>query len=78
MECAPPDENVECLPKGPKVVPFRGSYLEFYKVIPRRNYFGAYGQAWIRMNPRQLKLGPNKLNLALILVLREIEYPKAP
>ena len=31
------------IPKGPKVVPFWGSYLEFYKVIPKRNYFGAYG-----------------------------------
>ena len=31
------------LPIGPKVVPFGGSYLEFYKVIPKRNYFGAYG-----------------------------------
>ena len=31
------------LPVGPKVVPFWGSYLEFYKVIPKRNYFGAYG-----------------------------------
>ena len=31
------------LPKGPKVVPFEGSYLEFYKVIPKRNYFGAFG-----------------------------------
>ena len=32
----------EYLPIGPKVVPFWGSYLEFYKVIPKRNYFGAY------------------------------------
>ena len=31
------------LPIGPKVVPFWGSYLEFYKGIPKRNYFGAYG-----------------------------------
>ena len=31
------------VPIGPKVVPFWGSYLEFYKVIPKRNYFGAYG-----------------------------------
>ena len=31
------------LPIGPKVVPFWGSYLYFYKVIPKRNYFGAYG-----------------------------------
>ena len=32
------------LPIGPKVVPFWGSYnMEFYKVIPKRNYFGAYG-----------------------------------
>ena len=28
---------------GPKVVPFWASYLEFYKVLPKRNYFGAYG-----------------------------------
>ena len=33
----------KCLPIGPKVVPFWGSCLEFYKVIPNRNYFGAYG-----------------------------------
>ena len=31
------------LPIGPKVVPSWGSYLEFYKVIPKRNYFGASG-----------------------------------
>ena len=31
------------LPKGPKVVPFGGSYLENNKVIPKRNYFGAFG-----------------------------------
>ena len=31
------------LPIGLKVVPFGGSYSEFYKVIPKRNYFGAYG-----------------------------------
>ena len=34
------------LPIGPKVVPFGGSYLEFYKVIPKRNYFGAYGYSF--------------------------------
>ena len=34
---------LEALPIGPKVVPFWGSYLEFYRVIPKRNYFGAYG-----------------------------------
>ena len=33
------------LPIGPKVVPFWGSYLEFCKVTPKRNYFGAYGYA---------------------------------
>ena len=32
-----------CLPGGSKVVPFWGSYLESYKVIPKRNYYGAYG-----------------------------------
>ena len=31
------------LPIGPKLVPFGGSCLEFYKVIPKRNYFGAFG-----------------------------------
>ena len=31
------------VPIGPKIVPFCGSYLEFYQVIPKRNYFGAYG-----------------------------------
>ena len=31
------------LPIGPKVVPFWGSYFEFYKLLPKRNYFGAYG-----------------------------------
>ena len=25
------------LPIGPKVVPFWGSYFEFYKVLPKRN-----------------------------------------
>ena len=34
---------MEPIPIGPKVVPFGGSYLEFYKVIPKRNHFGAYG-----------------------------------
>ena len=31
------------LPIGPIVVPFWGSYLESYKVIPKRNYYGVYG-----------------------------------
>ena len=31
------------IPIGSKVVPFYGSYLESYKVIPKRNYLGAYG-----------------------------------
>ena len=34
------------LPIGPKVVPFWGSYLEPYKVIPKRSYYGAYGVSW--------------------------------
>ena len=33
----------QALPIGPKVVPFWGSYVESYKVIPKRNYYGAYG-----------------------------------
>ena len=41
--------NLECfshvsnLPIGSIVVPLGGSYLGSYKVIPKRNYFGAYG-----------------------------------
>ena len=31
------------IPIGSIAVPFRGSYLEFYKVIPTRNYYGAFG-----------------------------------
>ena len=31
------------LPIGPEVVLFYGLYLESYKVIPKRNYLGAYG-----------------------------------
>ena len=33
----------KAVPVGPKVVPFRGSYIESYKVILKRNYYGAYG-----------------------------------
>ena len=32
-----------CLPTGSIVVPFWGLYLGFYKVIPNRTYYGAYG-----------------------------------
>ena len=31
-------------PIDPQVVPFRGLYLESYKVIPKRNYLGAYAK----------------------------------
>ena len=34
------------LPIGPKVVPFWGSYLELYRVILKRNYYGAYGYSY--------------------------------
>ena len=33
------------LPRGSIVVPFWGSYLESYKVTPKRNYYGACGYA---------------------------------
>ena len=33
------------LPKGPKVVPFWGSYLEFYKVLPKGTTLGPMGKA---------------------------------
>ena len=35
--------GLRTIPIGPIAVPFGGSYLEFYKVIPKRNYFGAFG-----------------------------------
>ena len=28
---------------GSIVVPFWGSYVESYKAVPKRNYYGAYG-----------------------------------
>ena len=31
------------LPIGPRAVPFWGFILESYKVIPKWNYYGAYG-----------------------------------
>ena len=33
----------QSLPIGSMVVPFRGWYLGSYKVIPKWNYYGAYG-----------------------------------
>ena len=44
------------LPIGPKVVPVWGSHLEFYKVTPKRNYFGAYGYTIIiaRNSPKKV------------------------
>ena len=48
------------LPKGPKVVPFGGSYLEYYKVIPKRtkrNYFGAFGKSRRIFGPSLQGLG---------------------
>ena len=35
--------NFHGLPRGSIVVPLCGSYSEPYKVIPKRNYLGAYG-----------------------------------
>ena len=39
--------QITYIPIGPKVVPFWASYLEFYKVLPKRNYFGAYGYVYL-------------------------------
>ena len=41
------------LPIGPIVVPFGGSYLEPYKVVPKKNYYGDYGP----QNSVNMKLG---------------------
>ena len=37
---------------GSIVVPFWGSYLELYKVFPKRNYYGAYGYSTVSLQPR--------------------------
>ena len=40
---------------GPIVVPFWGSYLESYKVIPKRDYYGALGFGILgRLRPGKL------------------------
>ena len=54
----------------PKVVPFGGSYLEFYKVIPKRNYFGAYGYrpaaaSWIASWPEDEHRAANHQTLQI-------------
>ena len=36
------------LPINPIVVPFWGSYVEPYKVIPKRIYYGAHGYVYFR------------------------------
>ena len=36
-------KGLKGLPRGSIVVPFWGSYVESDKVIPKRNYYGAYG-----------------------------------
>ena len=43
-------------PRGSIVVPFWGSYLESYKVTPKRNYYAASGKplAW-RASSRSLR-----------------------
>ena len=40
---SPTEARSLTLPRGSKVVPFWGSYIESYKVIRKRNYYGAYG-----------------------------------
>ena len=39
-KCVQPP-GLEALPRGPTVVPFWGSYIGSYKVMPKRNYYGA-------------------------------------
>ena len=38
--------SITGLLRGSQAVPFCGSYLESYQVIPQRNYLGAYGYRW--------------------------------
>ena len=43
------------LPIGPILVRFGGSYLESYKVIPKRDYYGALGFGILgRLRPGKL------------------------
>ena len=47
--CRVSELRVSELPIGPIVVPFRGSSLEFYKAIPKRNYYGPMGKRfWVQ------------------------------
>ena len=41
------------------VVPFCGSYLESYKAIPKRNYYGALGivSSWLEKDDHAANLG---------------------
>ena len=43
VNCAVKPKTWNDLPIAPSVAPFYGLDLESYKVIPKRNYFGAYG-----------------------------------
>ena len=50
------------LPIGPIVVPFWGSCIESYKVIPKRSYYGAHG--WLglqRFRPTWFRVGTFRL-----------------
>ena len=44
---------------------FCGSSLESYKVIPKRNYYGAYGYGLPEIKPQQSKLSPFAEGLGL-------------
>ena len=47
---------------GSIIVPFAGSYIESYKVIPKRNYYGASGYPEeISAPPAAFVLDPEKL-----------------
>ena len=55
--CRSVEEGPEKLPRGPIVVPFWGSYIESYKVIPKRNYLG-FRAARLKVYVVGLRFGP--------------------
>ena len=64
-----------CVPRGPKVVPFWGSYIESYKLTPKRNYFGASGRVWSSVLGA---LGFGSRIRELFSVVREFPKIRAP
>ena len=68
------------VPIGSSVVPFYGPYLESYKVLPKLNYEGAYGQTYamnLQVPPRH-SLRPFLVLLGVAVALRTEHTGEGP